>query len=450
MAHPKIKNTITFTDKFGEILNLSDVQIKKIDNLTYELLKKHQFSIDPDYDEKKERKQCDKSVQKILSKEQRVKLKKVRKNTQEKQSTIDFETQKFKRLQEKYKSLQLTEKKLHILQNILNDIREVVFAKWGKYVPGSKNQLSKHELYLNVASKKLSGFLSEEKLAEFYKIEASEQKWLKKIHTEQIVNMNASLNLTSKQAEFIYDYEENEPSKDINNDYLSEFEKWDLKREFMSSILDKKQFKEYLRLSEKQKAAYISYFKETDNLKSKEVKRLKSRVNYLINNYLYVLCEWRLELETYIPKSLNLMLLDFRLKYHENLKKDLNKNLKQSIRHNKNHVPNDLIFLKLRTKNDAIVPHLHCITNLENNIITEVPKKLCDLIVNKPSKVRDADAKLHEFTITNYENHGGTYGGSTYIRRKNRDEIDSKLDILSILLLHPEPQKNIDAGKKFD
>ncbi len=138
MAHPKIKNTITFTDQYGEHLNLSKRQILEIDELTYKWLKDYTWSIDPDYDEKTERCRYYKTIYRKLNVKQRSQFREIKQEVKSNYEKQDFEKRRFEIKQKEYASLKLSDNELVELQEILQKIQWETSDKSGYKVEDYK------------------------------------------------------------------------------------------------------------------------------------------------------------------------------------------------------------------------------------------------------------------------------------------------------------------------
>lgn len=445
MSHPKIKNTITFTDEYAEKLTLSAKQINKIDDLTYNLFKNEMFSLDTNYDSRKERKRYHNKVLKTLDKNQRNTYNQLHEKRKHRNNSSDFETQRFNRHKEKYSTLKLDKVNLQQLWSILEGIRNRVSEETGIYNPKTKITNNKREFYLSLIATKLNGFLNTREKQAFYEIDKKEQDWLKEINKKQIKVEYDFIKIDDNQAFAIYQYQENEPWKNINKEYLSDFEKWEIEKEFMKSILSSDQLNKYLKLNKEHLDSHISHLKKDNFDELQEIARLESHLNYLIENYLPMLCKWRAEIENQLPDILKVEIEELRLDYQKGLKKHLNRNVKSHFRHAQNYMPNKAIRSKLETKLQFIVPSVYRISKETKSFLTKIPKVLVNHILKKNDKIKEANLKLHEFTITNYEKHGGTYGDWMYVHRPDKKEDRTEQEVLAILLLHPHLKKNISS-----
>ncbi|WP_340157464.1 hypothetical protein [uncultured Maribacter sp.] len=441
MAHPKIKNTITFTDQYGEHLNLSKRQILEIDELTYKWLKDYTWSIDPDYDEKTERCRYYKTIYRKLNVKQRSQFREIKQEVKSNYEKQDFEKRRFEIKQKEYASLKLSDNELVELQEILQKIQWETSDK-SSYKVEDYTINHRRNLYLKIAHEKLKTFLNQEQLKEFYRVDQLNEDWIKKGQIELIVNMNESLNLTNEQAELIYNYRENKTSKDSKGEILSEFEEWKLEKSFKKSILDEQQFKKYLEWQEHNEKLRISYFDDENKGKIQKIKEIESYLDYLIKHYLPVLCNWRETIEKDIPNNIKLELEILRNTYQNDLKKRLLEHLKAHKRHTRDYVPKGKILIKLEFKQRALIPSVYCLNKKQKTIINNLSKNLIKLIDNKQIELKDLYIKKHNFHIDNYEEYGGTYGASIKVIRNN--EPNTNIQLINTLLLHPQLSKNLE------
>ncbi|MEM8928584.1 MAG: hypothetical protein AAGC45_10300 [Bacteroidota bacterium] len=443
MAHPKIdSNTITFTDQYAEELGLSKAQVKVIDELTYDFMKNYQFNVDPNYNEQIEREKYDRAILEILDKPQQSFYAQL-KDKQENYCDSSFEERKLQSLKKKYEALKFSENKLIDFGNIVDEVRRKAWS-WSPKTKRSKNLKNKHEFFLKLLSERMKDFLSKKQLEIFIKIENDEQNYLKGFHSNRIMEINPSLYLTKKQAEKIYDYEENAFDLDENG----EFEKWDMELMYMSAILDNSQYISYSKQIQEQRNHHISFLKESNESKVATINELKSRYSYVVEYYLPVLCDWRVEIDKNIPKSLNQFIQTWRSNYYENLEILLQESLERTKRYHLNYFPNERIELKLRTKARALIPAPYSLSDFQMDFLDKIPKELKEQLATPSEKLEYATLKLNEFDISNYEAHGGNYSGSTYVIRNNSGE-DNDLRLFSNLLIHPNIGENIKASEKF-
>ncbi|MEP2280708.1 hypothetical protein [Maribacter sp.] len=441
MAHPKIKNTITVTDQYGEQLNLSKQQILEIDELTYKWIKDYAWSIDPDYDEKIERSRYYKAIYRKLNDEQRSQFREIKQELKRDNKKHDFKKRRFEIKKKEYASLKLSDNKLVELQEILQKIQWETNDKSG-YKVEDYTINHRRKVYLKIAYEKLKTFLNQEQLKEFYRLDQLNEDWILKDQIELIVNMNESLNLTNEQAELIYNYRENKTSKDSSGEILSEFEEWELEKSFKKSILSEQQFKKYIEWQEHNEKLRISYFDDENKGKIQKIKEIESYLDYLIKQHLPILCNWRETIEKAIPGNIKLELDALRNTYHNDLRKTLLEHLKAHKRHTKNYVPKGKKLIKLEFKERALIPGVHYLDEKQKTLIDNCPKNLIKLIDNKQIELKDLYIKKHNFYIDNYEEHGGTYGGSLKVIRNK--EQNTNIQLINTLLLHPQLSKNIE------
>ncbi|WP_350293153.1 hypothetical protein [uncultured Croceitalea sp.] len=449
MPHPKIhSNTITFTEEFAIELNLTRVQITSIDELTYEFFKTYQFSTNPNYNEENEREKYEKSTHKILNANQKVRLKEIKEQSKE-HNESSYDDLRFQNLKNKYGSLGLSESKFKAFSQTINDVFSTSYKKWNPTIANEYNINSKHDYYLMLLKEKLSEFLGKQQLEEFLNIEASEQKWLIEFHTKRIKEANPLLGLNKTQAEKIFEFEENEFSIDCNGEYYSEFEKWEQRESFMHSVLDSEQFQEFQKQLQEVKNHHVLFIQESNKSKIREIEECKSLWEYLIKTYLPEICTYRRVVEENIPKNLKSSLILLRANYHDNLEDSLKESIQVNKRHNLHYYPNEIVYSRLSTKIRALIPSPYSLSDKQIDFLNIVPAKLKKVLTKSKSALKSADGKLHEFMITNYETHGGTYSGSTYVVRQNRKE-EMNMRCISMLLLLPSPEENIKFSNKFN
>lgn len=441
MAHPKIKNTITVTDQYGEQLNLSKRQILEIDELTYKWLKNYAWSINPNYDEKIERWRYYKAIYRILNEKQRSQFREIKQDLKSNYEKQDFEKRRFEIKKKEYASLKLSDNKLVQLQEILQKVQGETSDISGYKVEDYKIN-HRRKLYLKIANEKLKTFLNQEQLREFYRVDQLNEDWIKKGQIELIINMNESLNLTNEQAELIYNYRENKTSKDSSGEILSEFEEWELEKSFKKSILSEQQFKKYIEWQEHNKKLRISYFDDENKGKIQKIKEIESYLDFLIKQHLPVLCNWRETIEKEIPSNIKLELEILRNTYQRDLKKRLLEHLKAHKRHTSDYVPNGKTLINLEFKQLALIPKVYCLNKKQKTIIDSLSENLIKLIDNKRIELKNLNIKKHNFYIDNYEEHGGTYGGSLKVIRNN--EPNTNIQLINTLLLHPQLSKNLE------
>ncbi|MCP5061858.1 MAG: hypothetical protein GY936_05250 [Ignavibacteriae bacterium] len=444
MSHPKITQTITFTDEFTDELDLSPSQVEAIDKLDYEFLKEYTFGISPGYNDKKAKKRHFRSLLLLLDEKQKSDFRDLRKKSREQQKKLDgeFREERFNRSLKKYATLELSRTNFLRFREILKEIDELVHQECIENININHSQINRQERHIELEKKKLKGFLNKGQIKEFFRIKREDHHYGINSRLEMVQYKYSPLKLTDIQAKEIYQFEENEPKYDENAENLSEFEKWGLEKEFMKSILDNEQFPVYLKLKEENKVLFIDGLKETNRRKANEEARLTNRKQYLIIDYLPVKCNWRNNVQKLIDIKLDVEIEKARAEYAKDLISNLKKNFKESIRHNQSYVPNELAVLQLKTQIDSLLPNLICVEQKYRNLLTVLPKRLVDSLSRPDNEMKKADTLLHEFMIKNYEGTGGTYGGWIYVLRKSEKEYGD-MAILSNLLLKPTVQENL-------
>lgn len=450
MSHPKITQTITFTDEFKDSLGLSPSQVKALDELDYEFLKEYTFGISGDYDVKKAKRRYIRSLLLLLDEKQRNGFRDIRRKSAGKQKKRDeeFEEEQLGRTLKKYAVLGLSRTDFLKFREILKEIKRFLHQESIDNIDHNLPRINRQERFIEIAKERLKEFLNDKQLKEFLRIKVEDHEFEINSRLEMVQYQYSSLKLTDEQAREIYQYEENEPTYDENAEYLSEFEKWDIERDFMRSLLDDSQFPEYLKLNEKNKASYINGLKDSNQRKANEVTRYTNRRQYLIKEYLPVKCKWRINAQKLIDDQLEKAIEKIRTDYIKNLVANFERNLRDSIKHYQCYVPNDMAVMQAKAQINCLVPNFICTEQKHRDLIKSLPKRLVDYLSKPNNEIKKADALLHDFTIKNYESTGGTYGGWIHVIR-NFENPDDDMGILPNLLLKPTVEENLDIMNRM-
>ncbi|MFD2562685.1 hypothetical protein [Aquimarina rubra] len=448
MAHPKITRTRTFVDDFEETLSLSLNQVHHIDELTYLYLKENKFSIDPNYEEKKARFRYFLSIARTLDDAQKRKLKTIKQDQKEKQASFNFETIKSERYLKKYKSLNLSENRYQQFRIKLDEIEKLSGKMFDESMTNHKLRKPYHQRFKEAANNILKDFFTLEELKTFNEIEEKDYQFIVDTRTGVILQGYAStLDLNKKQATQIFLYEENEPILNEKNKYLSEWEKLDLYKQFMKSLLSKEQFDRYQPIWNERKSVLEEGIISNNQSKKQEITRLQNKKQFLLTQYLPALCNWRSEIETLLDKNLKRQLSVLKTVYQEKIISIYTKHKKEAMRRYKDLFPNHFLQLEIELQLKALIPNAGYLEDT-GDIFSYISPELRKVILESIENTKNIRIALNEFEIENYENTGGTYGGWTIVKRHPRNERSENLHMLSMLLLDSEPENNITAMNK--
>ncbi len=441
------KQRSDFTSQFKEILDLTNAQIEAIDKIETKLYKDYFWS--NNLSESALTIRYLKSIFSILSNDQIKSLKEYKKEqlhkvALKKQSTLQksFESQS-KRLQalglsedQLWQFVQAKSKWLNVYKK-----RNLEFLKEGgdQFNEELKEEIDKELFQPIFTTKQFEQYL---KLVR--KENEQQEQWRLK-HSKANFENQYSIKLTDQQAVCIFEIESDRLYKNEKGEYLSDFEREEIKLQKFKEVLNSDQFesyqKEYLKRLERKRQELIQSNK---GHYLKKLKEIQKTLAYYKKNVLPLKSEARFKLEYVLNNEQKEFLAKLKEEYFDILENRKKIYRAQHERHYLDLVPNELqanlisvAFEKIRIN----AYYLRDCKYLDKILASEIVEK----VKREESKLRPVYQAFKDFQITLYEENGGDYGA--WIHKVVSKEDNRNLQYLSLLLLEPTLEENLKRLK---
>lgn len=444
----KLKNFKGFSDKFKEILNLTQIQVSQIEETEYNFHKDHHWNKTPE--NKQGIRAYLNEILKYLTNEQLeiyntiVEDQKVKKEKRRKEK-IDkaLEIQSIR-----LKALNLTTDQLetYVKRKLnFNELRRQKMKQVQKQEEMDLNFLQEkvyeEEIFPIFDSKQLKKYKELKKNEELNR-EVEEKKWRTK-HEKEMFKHRYNIDLTKEQAKELFAKDFNIPLKDSRGDYFSDFEMKEKERFWYEKHLSKEQFQVYLPFHNDQIKRIVASIKKSNDEHDKiQLQRTKSYFEYYLENVLPYVTEARKRIEAKLTLTQKNQIKEIRQYYFTQQELNREKYIKQHNRHYKDFKPNALSEFQLRQKLERINFNIYYLYGYEpSKKLMNI--KLQSIVIEENKKLKNIYSKLKEFQILNYESTGGTYGAGWVIKIPIKAG-EEHLDKIGILLLSPKLQINLE------
>lgn len=242
----------------------------------------------------------------------------------------------------------------------------------------------------------------------------------------------------------IYEIQDNEKIYDDKGEFLSEFEKEQLKLEKFRKILNTDQFHNYLKKYDHRITLLKQNLIETNNNHLIHLDRLRETYHYYLNNVLPEKINLRKQLENELTAK-EKEIIDKLLKlYLQKIEINKAKALIQHKRYNLDLVPNEWEDCLINHNFSIVRPNAYL---LEGNELAKelLSKELIKRVKTFQSKLKTINKQFNKFQVDLYENSGGEYGG--WLMKIPHTSLPSNLEYLSFLLLSPDLNLNLNYTK---
>jgi len=447
----KLKNFKGFTDKYKEILDLSQSQINDIDDVEYNLYKDRHWNYSPDRNDFTSN--YAKRIKQILTQEQIATLEDHKQEQQAKakdrkndkyQKTLDEQAHRLK-------SLNLSAEQLQAYVEIKCSWHRITRDKIKKSKPA--DFLKPGSIIQRINEEDIYPIFNESQLAKYKKIDSDElkrrkewgDKWRKEKDRE-IYERKCGLNLSDAQADELFNDNFYERPFDENGEILSDFEYRDLELDRIKRILTPEQFQQYLPFHESQLNSIIESLTKTNNGHHlNQLNRTKKHLSFYLENVLPRLVESRNRIEPKLNQNQKGLINDIRNKYHKRLDSFKEKFVEQQTRYSKGHCPNELEELLLRNQLDRISVMTLYLQNIESTkeLMTE---EIVKLVSQEYQDLEEVFEMFKNFKVEVFESTGGKYAAG-FKSRITLKEGNEHLQYIGLLLIHPDLKANLDLVK---
>ena len=444
----KLKNFKGFSDKFKEKLNLTQTQVSQIEETEYNFHKDYQWN--KISDNKQSRSTYLNEILKHLNNEQReiyktfVEAQKVKKEKRIKEKFVKTcEVQSIR-----LKALNLTIDQLETYVKKKLNFNELRLQKMKQAKTQAEMELDllhekvyEEEIFPIFDAIQLEKY-KELKKTEEIKREEEGKKWRAK-HEKEMFKHRYNIDLNEEQAKELFSRDFNNPLKDSEGQYFSEFEMKEKERNWYEKHLTKEQFKVYQPFYEEQTKYTIESIKKSNDEHAKiQLQRTKSYFQYYLENVLPHVIEARKRIETKLTNKQKKQIEEIRHYYFNQQDINRDKYIKQHQRHYKEFKPNALSEFRLRQNIEKI--NFNTCYLYGYRPTKELMNSKLQLIVDEENKkLKKVYSELKEFQIENYESTGGNYGAGWVIKIPVK-EGEEHLEKIGILLLYPNLKKNLE------
>jgi hypothetical protein len=442
----KLKNTRGFTDQFKGILNLSETQINEIDQIEYDKFRTYFWNSVSD---KSLKFGFLRSVLKLLDDKQIKALKSYK--------TDIIYQKKTKEENALYKLIESERIRLSTLNLTENQLLKYAETKINlpKLAREKSIQNAKKGIFL-LPNTNILKELENEHLIPIFTEEQS-LKYLKIVQEEDLQKLEFNYKMTKQQFEYdydvkvsdhlvplIYEIQDNEKIYDDKGEFLSEFEKEQLKLEKFRKILNTDQFHNYLKKYDHRITLLKQNLIETNNKHLIHLERLRETYHYYLNNVLPEKINTRKQLENELTAK-EKEIIDKLLKlYLHKIEINKAKALIQHKRFNLDLVPNEWEDYLIHHNFSIVRPNAYLLKG--NELVTELlSKELIKKVNTFQSKLKTINKHFNRFQIDLYENSGGEYGG--WLMKIPHTSVPNNLEYLSFLLLSPDLTLNLNYTK---
>lgn len=450
----RLKNYLGFSDKYGELLSLSQSQIAQIEDIEYEYHKNHRWNRLPEPENAAETHVG--NILKCLRDEQRatyfnfIKDEKRKREEQKKEKfekALERQRVRLQRLNlsdhqlEEYvrKTLNITSL-MHKAMERARSVEEMDFATlW--------QQVYEEEIYSIFTDAQSKHYKEIKEQEELSKAEA-EQRW-KIQHEKGVFKQQYGIELRDEQAAVVFSKDFNQPLKDETGAYYAEFEMKEKEQDWYKMQLTPAQFAVYQRYHEAQlKYRIAALVAENDGRDHIELHRTKNYLNYYIAQVLPALVEARKRIEASLTEEQKQLIEDVRRHCAQRLKIEEEKYDREHKRHYRGYKPNAQKTFELNQKIETLQVNRHYLYRHESaKKLMTVP--LQSVVAGECQKLQKQFDALKDFQIKNYEETGGTYGGGWMIKIEPKDG-EEDIEGIGILLLYPDLQQNMELIAPLD
>lgn len=442
----KLKNTRGFTDQFKGILNLSETQINEIDQIEYDKFRTYFWNSESD---KSLKFGFLRSVLKLLD-DRQIKALKSYKTDIIYQKKIKEDNALYKLIEKeriRLNTLNLTENKLlkyaetKINLSKLAREKSIQNAKKGIFLLPNTNSLKELE------NEHLIPIFTEEQSLKYLKIVQEEDRQKLEFNykmTKQRFEYDYDVKVSDHLVPLIYEIQDNEKIYDDKGEFLSEFEKEQLKLEKFRKILNTDQFHNYLKKYDHRITLLKQNLIETNNNHLIHLDRLRETYHYYLNNVLPEKINLRKQLENELTAK-EKEIIDKLIKlYLQKIEINKAKALIQHKRYNLDLVPNEWEDYLINHNFSIVRPNAYL---LEGNELAKelLSKELIERVKTFQSKLKTINKQFNKFQVDLYENSGGEYGG--WLMKIPHTSLPSNLEYLSFLLLSPDLNLNLNYTK---
>ncbi len=439
----KLKNTRGFTDQFKGILNLSETQINEIDQIEYDKFRTYFWNSESD---KSLKFGFLRSVLKLLD-DRQIKALKSYKTDIIYQKKIKEDNALYKLIEKeriRLNTLNLTENKLlkyaETKINLPKLAREksIQNAKKGIFLLPNTNSLKELE------NEHLIPIFTEEQSLKYLKIVQEEDRQKLEFNykmTKQRFEYDYDVKVSDHLVPLIYEIQDNEKIYDDKGEFLSEFEKEQLKLEKFRKVLNTDQFHNYLKKYDHRITLLKQNLIETNNNHLIHLDRLRETYHYYLNNVLPEKINLRKQLENELTAK-EKEIIDKLIKlYLQKIEINKAKALIQHKRYNLDLVPNEWEDYLINHNFSIVRPNAYL---LEGNELAKelLSKELIKRVKTFQSKLKTINKQFNKFQVDLYENSGGEYGG--WLMKIPHTSLPSNLEYLSFLLLSPDLNLNLN------
>lgn len=399
------KRSSDFTSTFKDILGLNAEQISTIDKNEFKLYKA--FTWDRSISKKTFKFLFIKQILSVLSAEQIAKAKvyNIKQKTKIKQSVEDEYQRNLKYEKERLLSLKLSDDQLESYINIKNN-RGRIYTETMKSRPEMK-QIDPIEFELYFNQEHIYPIFNNEQIQQYKQIVKNEEiKFrIEKIQRQKLIfEHEYSIKLTDEQSKFVSDYEDVHISRDVNGDFISDFEREELKLNRMREILFSDQFDTYkIHFNKRIKRLEEELRKSNETHHIDQLNHIKQFLKYYINSVLPHKCKVRLDIEQELTLKQKELIKHIKEAYFLKLDDNKNKYKKHNIRYTRGLCNNELNNFLLRNDMNRIFPNTSFIAQFEP-IKLLMTDALINLVKNHHKKLKKVIEKMDTFKTELYEN----------------------------------------------
>jgi hypothetical protein len=445
----RLNQTRGFAEQFEMILNLTTEQVTHLDNLEFEIYKDYFWNHSTTEDKLKFRFLT--NIFKLLSSDQILKLKEYKKSILLKaENKIKGERQmSFEYEKRRLSTLKLSDETIlkYVLakEDLMKTYKEKMVAqlKIGKKISDIKSHLE--EEYYRPLFTEDEYYLYKDILKQEHE-EAESFSFKQAI---QNFEYQYAIKLTEDQAKKIFDLENKSDDFILSGECFSEFEQEERKLLAYKNILDTDQYITYNSYYEKR----IEQLKDeliasNNNHHLQQMNRSKEYLEYYILAVLPAMSIARKNLDVFLTPRQKEIIQEINVYYFKRLEEMRVKYIADHERYNKDLVPNELLEFQYRFKLDCVCPNIHLL--MKHDLLIE--ELLTDSLVLEIKREKISLKKVHQdlevFKRENYESNGGKYGMGWLIKVPY-DEVEEHLNYISILLIEPDFESNIERMERF-
>lgn len=436
------KGLLGFIKQFGELLDLTESQVKDIGQLQYDLYKDYHWN--SIQSETKFKFVFLRRLFSILGQGQIEFLRKerdelvVKKNEVKKsrfQSKVDHQK---KRLA----SLGLREDQIREFVKLAEDLAD----RYKEELKALSDRKSiDRELIMKRLNKEMYASLFNEKQVILYEgiLEAEKAR-----NTENRIARDKksfehqhSIVLSQEQAMSLFEIGIDRVSKDKDGVYFSDFEKEEYKLSIYKNVLTEDQLDMYRPHHLKRLNQIEKNIVKSDDRHLKYLNMIKGYFQYYVENVLPNKCESRQRIEVLLSLEQRNLIQDIKEQYRIKLSEAYDKTEKEHIKYNRGLAANEWDSFLIRNKLSYVIINTHYLRDSESANRLMSDSDLISILKSESKKLEKVFSDLKEFEIENYEKNGGSYG--THIMKVGIEEGKEHLRYISILLIESNLDENI-------